>query len=115
MNWVEWRKESGAEAKADKQRMVGTLENAGREIEKRKRGVENEKEEREVKALTDRLSAVVDWLVDRPGSSTSPSSKEAGKSNRSSAGEIKKKVEEKKLDLERFYIAICRKLYDEGL
>jgi hypothetical protein len=119
MSWVEWRKESGAKAKADKERVVKSLEDAGREIKRRRRDVKDEKEERDVKALTDRLSAVVDWIVDRPNGSSSPSSSSAGKekerSGISSAAEVKKKVEEKKLDLERFYVALCRKLYDEGL
>ena len=63
-------------------------------------------------------------------SSSNPSSKEATLSNelakekekelrtrspRDAAAEVKKKVEEKKLDLERFYVALCRKLYDDGL
>ncbi|KAI0312827.1 Alpha/Beta hydrolase protein [Amylostereum chailletii] len=45
-----------------------------------------------LKASTDKLSAVVDWLVDQ-----------------------RKSDLEKDEDLERFYVALARKLYDEGL
>lgn len=124
MSFLEWRKESGAKTKADrenreveresKDNMMKILENSGEELERRKRAVKDAKEERDVKALTDRLSAVVDWLVDRSTTSSS-SSTSSDKSRTPTVSEVKKKVEEKKLDLERFYIALCRKLYDDGL
>lgn len=74
-----------------------------------------------VKSSTDKLSAVFDWVVEQvpatralPGLSSSPSS------SSSQTDVVKRKQEERsdlatKMDLERFYVALCRKLYDEGL
>ncbi|KAF9241090.1 alpha beta-hydrolase [Melanogaster broomeanus] len=64
-----------------------------------------------VKASTDKLSAVFDWMVDQAPTSvnTSPSKDEV---------QTKKPAKNDlatKLDLERFYIALTRRLYDEGL
>lgn len=58
-----------------------------------------------VKASTDKLSAVFDWIVDQvPSRSPSTSQLPSTKSDLST-----------KEDLERFYVALCRKLYEEGL
>ncbi|KZT37356.1 alpha/beta-hydrolase [Sistotremastrum suecicum HHB10207 ss-3] len=91
---------------------------------------EREEREREIKASTDSLSAVVDWIVDHmPASSSgsssssslssslsdspsSPSSK-SSKSSKSSTSATHDLAT--KFDLERFYVALCRKLYEEGL
>ncbi|KZS93786.1 alpha/beta-hydrolase [Sistotremastrum niveocremeum HHB9708] len=97
---------------------------------------EREEREREIKASTDSLSAVVDWIVDHmPASSSgsssssslssslsdspsSPSSK-SSKSSTSATGRGEGGKERHdlatKFDLERFYVALCRKLYEEGL
>ncbi len=75
-------------------------------------GKENNEREKHEKALTDQLSAVVDWIVDR-----SPAQiKGLGNSGVPPAvqGVEKEQEKEKKWDLERFYVALCRKLYDEG-
>ncbi|KAL4080784.1 alpha beta-hydrolase [Scleroderma citrinum] len=64
-----------------------------------------------VKASTDQLSAVFDWIVEQtpsPGSLSSSGSKVASKKPR-------KKDLATKTDLERFYVSLARKLYDEGL
>lgn len=79
-----------------------------------------------VKASTEKLSAVFDWIVDQVpvrGSSSSESELAQAASSRSSErtndGEAKKTQMRSdlatKADLERFYVALCRKLYDEGL
>ena len=89
-----------------------------------------------VKSSTDKLSAVFDWMVDstpakaalNPLSSASRGSKmeEEGdsrteESEREARGRTKstKPAERNdlatKMDLERFYVALCKKLYDEGL
>ncbi|KAG2340194.1 alpha/beta-hydrolase [Suillus weaverae] len=66
-----------------------------------------------VKASTDKLSAVFDWIIDQVPSA-----------NKSSPGDTSQKQKDRKsvknelaskLDLERFYVALSRKLYDEGL
>ncbi|KAJ4482510.1 alpha beta-hydrolase [Lentinula aciculospora] len=79
-----------------------------------------------VKASTDKLSAVFDWVTERVPSppllgakkSTAifESASKSMRDNSISAGDVRKKNElESKEDLERFYVALSRKLYDEGL
>lgn len=99
------------------------------------RKLEREKDDAIVKSSTQRLSAVVDWLTDQM-----PSPPLKGGKNKSIVTSteiiekaVKAQVEElspltmqegktrtknelaSKKDLERFYIALSRKLYDEGL
>ncbi|KIJ62664.1 hypothetical protein HYDPIDRAFT_93977 [Hydnomerulius pinastri MD-312] len=66
-----------------------------------------------VKASTDKLSAVFDWMIEQvPTPRGAPLSKDSAKVK------TKKPVKNElatKMDLERFYIALTRKLYDEGL
>ena len=80
-----------------------------------------------VRASTDKLSAVFDWIVEQVPSrapSTSPASSPPSLNAASFGGtptarpspEKKSKSDlSSSADLERFYIALCRKLYDEGL
>ena len=70
-----------------------------------------------VKASTDKLSAVFDWIVEQVPTGSRTSSDAAAKAE--SKQEARKVAEKSdlatKADLERFYVALCRKLYDEGL
>ena len=90
-----------------------------------------------VKSSTDKLSAVFDWIVDStpakaaldPLSSSSRGSAEEEGANRAAEKERGKEEHGRakhtkpaerndlatKMDLERFYVALCKKLYDEGL
>ncbi|KAI8986279.1 Alpha/Beta hydrolase protein [Trametes punicea] len=88
-----------------------------------------------VKSSTDKLSAVLDWIVEQVpakrslspiASLTASSSSSERKDRRTTAGQKERGREkstkeaersdlETKKDLERFYVALCRKLYDEGL
>ncbi|KAF9221540.1 alpha/beta-hydrolase [Gyrodon lividus] len=64
-----------------------------------------------VKASTEKLSAVFDWMIDQvptPANTLSPKDKVQTKTP------VKSDLATR-LDLERFYIALTRKLYDEGL
>lgn len=66
-----------------------------------------------VKASTDKLSAVFDWIVDQV-----PSTNKFSPGGTPQKQQIKKPVKNElasKLDLERFFVALSRKLYDEGL
>ncbi|KAG1822670.1 Alpha/Beta hydrolase protein [Suillus subaureus] len=66
-----------------------------------------------VKASTDKLSAVFDWIIDQV-----PSTNKSPPGDTSQKQKVKKSVKHElasKLDLERFYVALSRKLYDEGL
>ena len=71
-----------------------------------------------VKSSTDKLSAVFDWLIEQVPSPPKLTSKD-----KSIAQVERKQVKHQpvksdlatKMDLERFYVALSRKLYDEGL
>ncbi|KAM5540857.1 hypothetical protein V8D89_005501 [Ganoderma adspersum] len=100
-----------------------------------RRGKEHMNADEVVKSSTDKLSAVFDWIVDstpakaalNPLSSSSPPEEEGGSTvvekerEREERGKAKstKPAERNdlatKMDLERFYVALCKKLYDEGL
>lgn len=74
-----------------------------------------------VKASTEKLSAVFDWIVEQVPSTgsradtTQPSNaKDTTRSSPEKSSRMKSELETK-ADLERFYVALCRKLYDEGL
>jgi len=82
------------------------------------RVVDEESVEREMKDSTDRLSAVVDWIVDQvPKEEKEVGNKAKGSIEQEESGREERKRNDlsTKFDLEKFYIALCRKLYDEGL
>ncbi|KAG6887327.1 hypothetical protein C0995_016146 [Termitomyces sp. Mi166 len=111
-----WKKEQKIQAD-----VAATMESVGRE-EQRK--LEREKDDAIVKSSTDRLSAVVDWLTEQMPSpsliggksktSTEPVERVKGPSRSAVHPRMKNELASKK-DLERFYVALSRKLYDEGL
>ncbi|KDQ62077.1 hypothetical protein JAAARDRAFT_65899 [Jaapia argillacea MUCL 33604] len=73
-----------------------------------------------LKSSTDKLSAVFDWLVEQvPVGSLASQSKGKGEGKSEEASKKSRKPVrnelETKEDLERFYVALSRKLYDEGL
>ncbi|THG98575.1 hypothetical protein EW145_g7402 [Phellinidium pouzarii] len=77
-----------------------------------------ESEEAMLKSSTDKLSAVFDWVAEQvplKRSSTSASEKEADADRVKVKKEREAKDPRLKFDLERFYIALSRKLYDDGL
>ncbi|PIL35154.1 hypothetical protein GSI_02943 [Ganoderma sinense ZZ0214-1] len=103
-----------------------------------KPGKESMNADEVVKSSTDKLSAVFDWIVDstpakaalNPLSSlSSPGSLEEEGGHRAAEKEREKEEHGRakstkpaerndlatKMDLERFYVALCKKLYDEGL
>lgn len=118
-----WRKDEKVqqEAIARLPQSSGTRQ---KEME-REREKEREKDDAVVKASTDKLSAVFDWVTERVPSppllgtkNISAISESESKSiyNTISTRNHRKKNElESKEDLERFYVALSRKLYDEGL
>lgn len=78
-----------------------------------------------VRASTEKLSTVFDWIIEQVPSRT-PAEAPHGQSLSQAleAKEAKQREERReaarselatKADLERFYVALCRKLYDEGL
>ena len=107
----------------------------GGQEEEHERRVGREKERMDadevVKSSTDKLSAVFDWMIEStpakaalsPFASLSSGSKtgEEGREKDEARARAKstKPAERRdlatKMDLERFYVALCKKLYDEGL
>lgn len=67
-----------------------------------------------VRASTDKVSAVFDWLVEQVPAQHGGRSREDSGSD-SALPRTRRSDLSSKADLERFYIALCRKLYDEGL
>ncbi|KAF4576964.1 hypothetical protein EYR36_004948 [Pleurotus pulmonarius] len=89
---------------------------------------EREQDDDVIKSSTKNLSAVFDWLVDQVPTPPILGGRAKVKEQidadlhdsshargRTAEGRKKKNELEKKEDLERFYIALSRKLYDEGL
>lgn len=75
-----------------------------------------------IRSSTDKVSAIFDWLVDQVplgplSSKTEKSSTEPSTpfSDDSSSPKSESPVAMEKFDLERFYVALSKKLYDDGL
>ncbi|KII91077.1 hypothetical protein PLICRDRAFT_556245 [Plicaturopsis crispa FD-325 SS-3] len=68
-----------------------------------------------VKASTDKMSAVFDWLADQVPAASKARNEAAVKEAAQGKAKEKKNELATKMDLERFYVAMSRKLYDEGL
>ena len=64
-----------------------------------------------VKASTDHVSAVFDWIVEQAPSHGGPSSS----GSKVESKKAPKKDLATKMDLEKFYVSLTRRLYDEGL
>ncbi|KAK0460023.1 alpha beta-hydrolase [Desarmillaria tabescens] len=79
------------------------------------RDLERQRDDDVVKASTDKLSAVFDWIVEQVPTPTPLLKKDCG-SEVSEKKEVKARNDlATKKDLERFYVALSRKMYDEGL
>ncbi|KAL0569673.1 hypothetical protein V5O48_012286 [Marasmius crinis-equi] len=125
-----WRKEEKIhqEAAANAKSSSG-----GAGDRKRERETRREKDDAVIKASTDKLSVVFDWLTERVptpplpllGGKRSPDSSDETRAfeDRDISQQLDAKEGRKgkknelatKTDLERFYVALSRKLYDEGL
>lgn len=111
-----WRKQQKAMKSSAKT-------NTDRKLERER---ERRSEDDAVKSSTDKLSAVFDWLAEQVPAPPLLGSKSKAvdsvgdevdglQQKKKTVKEPKKNELETKLDLERFYIALSRKLYDEGL
>ncbi|EGN98188.1 hypothetical protein SERLA73DRAFT_183099 [Serpula lacrymans var. lacrymans S7.3] len=117
---ADWRKFAGAWRKQEKKEQGNDSHSVVREAvapagkltkAEKDRIQEGERNDPVIKSSTDKLSAVFDWLADQP---TKLSSK--GKDSGDLALKKEKKLPRNdKVDLERFYMALSKKLYDEGL
>ena len=129
-----WKREEKAAAKSagagiSEQRHALATASAGAgmeemEREERRRGNDRESMNADevVKSSTDKLSAVFDWIVDSVPSPLVPRRSEGKGRDMEKEKEREKSTKPAerndlatKYDLERFYVALCRKLYDEGL
>ena len=124
-----WRKEE----KIHEEAAAKAIPSTGTENSRREREIRREKDDAVVKASTDKLSVVFDWLTEQVptpplsllGGKRSPDSKDEAQAfrNREYSSDLDAKEGRKgkknelatKMDLERFYVALSRKLYDEGL
>ncbi|OBZ71448.1 hypothetical protein A0H81_08511 [Grifola frondosa] len=109
-----WKREEKAAAKS-----AGAQVSERRYEEERAANArENDQGDEVVKSSTDKLSAVFDWIVDQvPSRSSSKGdvAPETAKEREKSRKRAQQNDLATKMDLERFYVALCRKLYDEGL
>jgi triacylglycerol lipase len=112
----DWRRFVSAFRKEEQGEYDSGLKNGGAPKEETKR--EREKLDADVKSSTDKLSAVFDWIVEQvptaPKVQASTPSKKKPKDVVQNAKERRNELASK-ADLERFYVALSRKLYDEGL
>ncbi|EPQ54812.1 alpha/beta-hydrolase [Gloeophyllum trabeum ATCC 11539] len=131
---TEKKKENGKVKKIEKKEREETLSKAVEASQKEKERRAREADDHDddfLKSSTDKLSAVFDWLVEQVptparagvsplasssrGASASPDEKSAREQSKKSKKPSVKNELETKEDLERFYVALSRKLYDEGL
>jgi len=75
----------------------------------------------EVRSTTNQLSSVIDWIAEHVplGSKDKDTRSAAARANDAKRSDVASKDRKSDLsskdDLERLYVALCRKLYDEGL
>ncbi|KAG6812104.1 hypothetical protein H0H92_004333 [Tricholoma furcatifolium] len=113
-----WKKEQKVQADVAAAMDAGIVAADVKPVDREEeRKLERERDDAVVKSSTARLSAVVDWLTDQmPSPSLSKSQPVEGMQKREDEETSKMKNElATKKDLERFYLALSRKLYDEGL
>lgn len=129
-----WRKqeqremrESENKRKLEEIRAGGTVIAASSDILREKHRTTQQERDRErerehddaiVKSSTDKLSAVFDWVVDQVPTPPNLTSKDMSSAHTEMKQEKKSPAKNElatKMDLERFYVAMSRKLYDEGL
>ncbi|KAF5380755.1 hypothetical protein D9757_007161 [Collybiopsis confluens] len=123
-----WKKEETVQREALARLPEGSGAGSSSDVRQRERemSMKRDKDDAVIKASTDHLSAVFDWVSDRVPSppylgtktTTAPTAPSRGPESVKSSlmKDPKKKSElESKEDLERFFVALSRKLYDEGL
>ncbi|EJC98498.1 alpha/beta-hydrolase [Fomitiporia mediterranea MF3/22] len=142
-NWKDWSRLVGAwrkevEDREDRERKSPSEKKSS--ADESQKSKDREAEDAALKSSTDKLSAVFDWIVEQvpysprnSSTTTTPSSADIQSSpprpsafvspavRKAEDKRIKAKKESEagdprlKFDLERFYVALSRKLYDDGL
>lgn len=114
-----WKKQEQREKLQDERREeVRTGARTSQNRTEHERKIEREQDDAIIKSSTDKLSAVFDWVVDQVPA-TRLTSKDKAAAEAEAKQEKRKKAAKSdlatKMDLEKFYVALSRKLYDEGL
>ncbi|KAF9781728.1 alpha beta-hydrolase [Thelephora terrestris] len=102
-----WRTEESNQRISNRGLSTEVVERGGSSVEDAK----ERDRENALKTSTDNVSAMVDWIVDQ----VPLSSKEKGKTGAAEKEESRKRDIASKEGLERLYVALSKKLYDEGL
>jgi len=113
-----WKKQEQREKREEQKREEIKIGAPAASLTTQERDLEREQDDAVVKSSTDKLSAVFDWLIEQVPSPPKLTSKD-----KSIAQAERKQIKRQpvksdlatKMDLERFYVALSRKLYDEGL
>jgi len=115
-----WKKQEQRERESNRREEIRTggvvAQTNGQQARNRER--EREHDDAVIKSSTDKLSAVFDWLVEQVPAPPNLTSKDKSSARAQTKQEEKKSAKNElatKMDLERFYVAMSRKLYDEGL
>jgi len=113
-----WKKQEQRERRENRREEIETGTNVSRVIQaSQERDRKREHDDAVIKSSTDKLSAVFDWLAEQVPAPPNLMSKDKS-SVHAEMKQEKKPVKNElatKMDLERFYVAMSRKLYDEGL
>ncbi|KAK0487090.1 alpha beta-hydrolase [Armillaria novae-zelandiae] len=111
-DWA-WLAKASRKEKAD---LVEEAEKSPRTKTERQqvRDLERQRDDDVVKASTDKLSAVFDWIVEQVPTPSPLLKKDPGHGSEVKEVKVRNDLSTKK-DLERFYVALSRKMYDEGL
>ncbi|RPD74028.1 alpha/beta-hydrolase [Lentinus tigrinus ALCF2SS1-7] len=120
--WKKEEKEAARSAGAGISEQEHALATAGAGMEEMERDERDPRRRRDrasmnadevVRNSTDKVSAVFDWIVESAPSPLAPDKKEMQRE------QVIKPAERSdlatKMDLERFYVSLCKKLYEEGL
>ena len=98
--------------KTEETKQMGSDQKLSAAIEREGLSVDNVKErENALKTSTDKVSAMLDWIVDQ----VPLTAKEKGETSAAEKEASRKRDIASKEGLERLYVALSKKLYDEGL
>jgi hypothetical protein len=113
-----WKRQEQREKRVEERREKINTAAHGPQVSQITRGLDlQEQDDAVIKSSTDKLSAVFDWLVEQVPVAPKLTSKDKLNAQ-AEVKQAKKPVKSDlatKMDLERFYVALSRKLYDEGL
>lgn len=109
-----WKKEDEKERSQRQQKGRSLTSSAARE--ERDNRKKNKEEDAAFKSSIENLTAVFEWIVDSMPNSSESKSSEKKDSERETATRKARESKDPRLkfDLEKFYVSLSRKLYDDG-